>query len=576
MSEDNLLIFSPGLLSGTPWPTGARYTVTAKSPLTGAYGYSNSSGHFGPELRKAGFAAVVFEGKSKKPVYLKIEDENLELLDANDYWGKNALETEKLLKEKYDGSKVAAIGQAGENLVKVSSVINDGGRAAARCGLGAVMGYKNLKALVVNASQEVNYSKEFKDKAIEKMKKAGTHPGSKSLRKWGTVELVDPKNQSGDLPTRNHQAGQFNYADKVNAEALDNYVYQNTGCYSCPIRCSRLSKVESGEYKAEIEGPEYETVNSMGPMVDNYDMELIIYANKLCNEYGIDTISTGVIIAFAMECHEKGILDDDELSLEWGDKETIIELIKKIAFREGLGDLLAEGCFRAAKKIGQGAEKLAMHVKKMEIPMQEPRASKAMGLGHATSNRGADHLYGLPTIDLTGNIEVAEKYFSEYMPEILEVYSQKYKPEMLNFTQEYNAISDALGVCKFSTTENFALLPEDIAEGISLLREDINFDAEELLEAGERIINLERMYNYRHGMTRKADNLPDRFLNDPLDIYEVEEDNKLTDKVVVENLKVDLDQMLDIYYQLRGWDQNGVPTEEKLKELGMEDLIKDL
>jgi len=575
LSEDNLLIFSPGLLTGTPWPTGARYTVTAKSPLTGAYGYSNSSGHFGPELRKAGFAALVFEGKSEKPVYLKIDDENIEIMDADKYWGENALETERLLKEEYEGAKVASIGQGGENLVKISSVINDGGRAAARCGLGAVMGFKNLKAVVVNTNKEVALSSEFKEKAKEKMRKAAIHPGSKSLRKWGTVELVDPKNQSGDLPTRNHLSGQFEHADKVNAKALDEYVYQNTGCYSCPIRCSRLSEVESGPYQTKIEGPEYETINAMGPMVDNYDMELIIYANKLCNEYGIDTISTGAIISFAMECHEKGLLDDENLSLEWGDKETILTLIKKIALREGLGDLLAEGSYRAAQEIGQGAEKLALHVKGMEIPMQEPRTSKAMGLGHATSNRGADHLYGLPTIDLTGNVEVAEKYFSEYLPEILEVYSQKYKPEMLNFTQEYNAISDALGVCKFSTTENYALLPSDIAEGISLLREDLDFDEQELLKAGERIINIERMYNYRHGMTREADQLPERFLKEPLNVYETD-DNHPTEEVLVEELVVDLDEMLDIYYQLRGWNKKGVPTEETLKKLDLEELVEDL
>jgi aldehyde:ferredoxin oxidoreductase len=350
LGPKNFLIFSTGPFTGTSWPTAARFTVTAKSPLTGIYGYANS--------------------------------------DGEKYWGKTTEETERELKNIFGGCRVASIGPAGERLVKISSVINDYGRAAARCGMGAVMGSKNLKAIAVKASKNISYSAEFKKVALEMMKKVGTHPASKSLRKWGTSQLIDPKNISGDLPTRNHQLVQFSKAEMVNAKSLSKYLEKNMGCFSCPIACSRFTKVDKGPYKCRTEGPEYETIAALGPLVGNANLETIIYGNLLCNRLGIDTISTGVVIAFAMECHEKGLLSDDELNLEGGKEETIIELIKNIAYRKGLGDLLAEGVRRAAERIGGGAEKYAMHVKGLELPRQEPRICKGMALGHTTSNRG--------------------------------------------------------------------------------------------------------------------------------------------------------------------------------------------
>ena len=572
LSRENCLIFSTGPLTGTPWPTGARYTVTAKSPLTGIYGYANSSGFFGPELRKAGFDALVFTGQAQKPLILVIEDRELELIDGGEFWGKTTEETERELKERFEGCKVASIGPAGENLVRIASVINDYGRAAARCGMGAVMGYKRLKAVVVRASSEVPVTPAFKQVALEMMRKTGRHPGSKSLRKWGTVHLVDPKNISGDLPTRNHQLVQFEKADKVNAVSLNNYLEKNDGCYSCPIRCSRFTKVEHGHYQGRTEGPEYETVNSLGPLVANDNMELIIYGNLLCNRYGMDTISTGMVIAFAMECREKGLLSDPEglLSLEWGDEQSILGLIERIAYRRGLGDLLAQGVRSAALKLGKEAKKYALHVKGLEMPMQEPRICKGMALGHSTSNRGADHLYALPTIDLAGNVEAAEKLFPQCMPEILEPTNETFKPDMVVYTEAYCAVSDALGVCKFSTTENFALYPEDIARGLSELP-GYNHSGESLIRAGERIVNLERMYNHRLGLNRRDDQLPDRFLGEGATVYNMD-----SGEVVKEGLVVDLEYMLDRYYSLREWDQQGIPTSSKLKSLDLADLIKDL
>jgi len=570
LSPENYLIFSTGPFTGTPWPTGARFTVTAKSPLTGIYGYANSSGFFGPELRKAGFDALVFRGKAQKPTTLIIEDNDLSLVDGEKYWGKTTEETERELKNIFEGCRVASIGPAGERLVKISSVINDYGRAAARCGMGAVMGSKNLKAIAVKASKNVSYSAEFKKVALEMMKKVGTHPTSKSLRKWGTSQLIDPKNISGDLPTRNHQLVQFSKAGMVNAKSLNKYLEKNGGCFSCPIACSRFTKVEEGLYKCHTEGPEYETIAALGPLVGNANLETIIYGNLLCNRLGIDTISTGAVIAFAMECHEKGLLSDEELNLEWGREETIIKLIKNIAYRKGLGDLLAEGVKRAAKRIGGGAKKYAMHVKGLELPRQEPRICKGMALGHSTSNRGADHLYALPTIDLTGNVEVGNRFFPECMPKILERTDETYKPDMVVFTEAYCAISDALGVCKFTTTENFTLYPEDLARGLKELL-DYDYDGESIIKAGERIVNIERMYNYRHGLGRKDDQLPARFLKEAATVYDLE-----TGEPIKKGLTVNLKYMLDRYYRLRNWNEDGIPTTAKLEELGLEELIKDL
>jgi aldehyde:ferredoxin oxidoreductase len=511
LSPENFLIFSTGPFTGTPWSTSARFTVTAKSPLTGAYGYANSSGFFGPELRKAGFDALVFEGKSKSPVILVIDDNKLSLVDGSDLWGKDTEETEDILSKRYNGSKVASIGPGGENLVKISSVINDYERAATRTGVGAVMGSKNLKAVVVHASSDIEYPDSFKKICLEMMKQIGKHPEAKFLRKWGTAALIDPKNVSSDLPAKNHQEVQVSYWKDVNAEKVDQFLERNDGCYNCPIRCSRFTKVKDGPYKCSTEGPEYETINSFGPMVGNNSMELINYSNLLCNKYGLDTISTGVSIAFAMEYHQRGLLNDEKLSLEWGDEKSITGLIEAIASRkEGIGDLLADGVKRAAEKIGQGADHYAMYVKGMEIPRQEPRTTKGMALGHSTSNRGADHLYALPTIDLTGNVEVATKFFPECMPEILERTSEKYKPEMNILSEAYCAISDDPGVCKFTTTE-------------------------------------------------------------PTTLIDME-----TKEIISDGMLVDLDYMLDRYYRLRNWTKDGIPSEDKLIELELEDTVRDL
>jgi len=579
LSPENLLIFSIGPLGGTPWPTSGRGHVTFKSPLTGAYGHANSGGDFGAELAKASFDALVITGQAESPVYLYVTDDQVEIRPAGDLWG---LEVSPLSDRLEPLGKVTCIGPAGENMTRIAAIMNDRSRAAGRAGGGAVMGSKRLKAVVVKAAGRRKVPPEFRQRAIAASKLLRTTPQLEDLRRYGTSFLVGIKNISGDLPAKNHQLGQVPFVTKVDAQALDKYVVKGKGCYACPLLCGRVSEVPDGPYACHTGGPEYETIDALGPMTWLSDMEAIIYANLRCNELGLDTISTGVVIAFAMECHEKGILGDEALgdealSLAWGDPDTVLGLIERIAHRRGLGDTLADGVKRAAEHIGRGAERYAMHVKGLETPRQEPRIAKGFGLGHVTSARGADHLYALPTIDLAGLWDVAQRYFpEEILDELMDTDNETYKADEVVLGEHYCALSDALGVCKFTTSEDFTLHPDDLAEGLSLLW-DREVTVEELTAAGERIVNLERLYNVRQGLGRADDCLPKRFTEEPLDVWEFTPDpetgwgTRSAEPVRAGALVRDLDAMLDRYYDLRGWDREGRPTQKTLARLGIGD-----
>ncbi len=552
------LIFAAGPLAGTGWPTGARLHVTFHSPLTGIYGYANSGGSFAAALARAGYDALVIQGRAEQPVYLEVTPQGIAARPAAHLWGRGVYDTHETLAA--DAGRVACIGPAGENRVRIAAILNDRARAAARAGGGAVMGSKNLKAIVVHGEEKRALPAAFRERALQAMRQVRDHPNVAGLRDWGTVHLVAIKNQVGDLPAHNHQRGQVPWAGRLDAQAIARYTLKNKGCYACPIRCGRVTDI--------VEGPEYETLDALGPMCGVGDLEAVLRANRLCNDLGLDTISTGVAIAFAMECHQRGLLDDDEFSLEWGDPATLLGLIQAIAARRGLGDLLAEGVRRAAMAIGGDAPRYAMHVKGMELPRQEPRITKGFGLGHTTSNRGADHLYALPTIDLAGNLEAAQRLFPpEIIPRLMDTDDETYKPDLVVLSEHICAVSDALGVCKFTTTETYALYPEDLAAGLSALwgRE---VGIEELLAAGERIVNLERLYNVRLGLSRADDRLPGRFTQEPLEVYNL--DGEAAAPVHV-GLVRDLDAMLDRYYRLRGWDENGIPTPETLARLGLQD-----
>lgn len=574
-SPENCLIFSTGRLNATPWPTASRYHVTFKSPATGAYGYANAGGHMGPELRNAGYDAIVVTGKASEPVILQVTQHAIQIINAGELWGADTYQVEEVLKAS-GGGRVAVIGPAGEHQVHFAAIINDNGRAAARSGPGAVMGSKNLKALHVIAGQKPPASPlEFLKVVKKHSKNLISHHNTQGLRDESTLFLMSIKNVIGDLPARNHQTAQVPFITRVNAKSLGNYFQERKGCAVCPIRCSRSSAVLEGPYAARIEGPEYETADALGPLVWNSDPELIIKANEQCNKLGMDTISTGVSIAFAMECHEHGLLNDEELSLEWGDPATILGLIKKIAYREGIGDLLADGVRQAASKIGHGADYFAMQVKGVEMPRQEPRIAKSFGLGHATGNRGADHLYALPTIDLAGNWDVARKLFPEsILPVLMDLADETYKADVVVYGEHFCAIADSLGLCKFSTAETYLVMPDDIAEGLTLL--GYPYTGKELITAGERIVNLERLFNIRHGFSRKDDRLPLRFSQEPLEVfsYQSADDGSgmiRSEKPVTSGLVHDFEAMLDRYYQLRGWNEDGKPTAETLKRLEIND-----
>lgn len=557
-SAQNVIIISTGLFS-PPWPAACRYHVTFRSPLTGIYGYANAGGRFGPYLAACGFSALVIKGRADSPVYLLVGEGRVEIEPAKEIWGRTTGKTEAYLHNRYPNASVASIGPAGEHGVLFSSLINDGGRAAARCGGGAVFGSKNLKAIAVLPTRRATPQKKFLAEARRATKKVLSSPNVSSFRKWGTPLLVAIKNEIGDLPAKNHQSAQVSFVEQVDAHAFDHYRIKSKSCLGCPIGCGRISVVDTGVYRCRTGGPEYETIDAFGPMCDCANPKVIIHANMLCNELGLDTISTGVTIAFAMECYEKGLLKDTELDLSWGDGETIVKLIKLIAKREGLGALLAEGVKKAAESLGGEAKRYAMEVKGMEIPRQEPRVAKAFGLGHATSNRGADHLYALPTIDLAGLEEVGTALLPHAMPALMDLADEEFKPDLVKLSEEYCAISDSVGICKFTTVENYALLPVDVAAGVSALGHQI--DADELLRIGERIINLERMYNVRLGLSSVDDRLPARFTEEPLSV-------KHGTNVTYHKIE-DLKKMLAKYYELRGWDENGIPTAEKLRELGL-------
>jgi aldehyde:ferredoxin oxidoreductase len=583
LGPDNALIFTAAPLTGTPWPTSARLHVTFKSPLTGAYGYANSGGHFVAELRHAGYDALVVTGRAAVPSILRVSAKGVVIEPAPELWGKTTGEVhDALLGEEGSASKgrVACIGPAGENLVRIAAIINERSRAAARGGPGAVMGSKQLKAIHAVAQGRPALPGELKTAAREANDKLRRDPHLDGLRQWGTLVLMDSKNIGGDQPARNHQFVQVPFIQQVNAKAFDRYVLEHKGCYACPIKCDRKSLVAEGPYAVELDGPEYETTNALGPMCWVSDPEAILYANHLCNQLGLDTISAGVTVAFAMECYENGLLDEPGLPLEWGSAAAVHGLLERIAYRRGVGAILAEGTRRAAQLIGRGADRFAMQVKGMELPRQEPRFAKGFGLGHATSNRGADHLYGLPAIDLASAWDVARRLFpAEIVPELMDPANEKYKPDMVVYGEHFCALTDALGICKFSTIEEYALLPEDLLPGVAAVRGD-ELTVADLLAIGERIVNLERMYNVRQGLSRSDDRLPARFTTEPAPLYEYEPDPdtgamRRSAEPLRYGLLHDFDAMLDRYYALRGWSRAGVPTAETLQRVGLEECVRE-
>jgi aldehyde:ferredoxin oxidoreductase len=557
LSPDNKLIFANGPLTGTPAPTGNRYMVVTKSPLTGTLSNSNSGGFFPTEMKRTGFDMFIFEGKAENPVYVWVNEDKVEIRSAEHLWGKTVPETTDALLDETDAkAKIACIGPAGEKLVRVASIMNDKHRAAARSGVGAVMGSKNLKAVVVrgNIDPILANPKEMKElcRAITNEVAGDIKTKGSALREFGTAYVPPVTNELGILPTRNFTAGVFEGVENIDGPSLrDNFLIRAKPCYKCPIACGRHTRVDTPGYEGEGEGPEYETIGAIGSACGIDNLAAITKANYICNELGLDTISAGTTIACAMEMFEDGIIPEEDLGkpLKFGDADTMIEFITKMGHRDGFGDELAEGSFRLALKYGH--PEYSMTVKKLEIPGYDPRGAKGMGLLYATSNIGASHM--------AGDIAYPEVFG---VPEKLDPLSIENKPRIVSRFEDAFAVIDATGLCVFLSVRylfdpSIDLWPKALTQVMNYAT-GAGFDEETILEAGERIFNLERMFLVKAGFTKDEDTLPMRMLEDPMS------------EGPAKGQVVELAAMLPKFYELRGWDENGIPTKEKLKSLGLD------
>lgn len=548
LSPDNKLILATGPLTGTSASAAGRYMAITKSPLTGTIACSNSGGHFGAELKFAGFDLIIIEGKAKEPVYLYVEDGKAEIRSATHLWGKTTHEaTDQILSETDMEARVACIGPAGERLVRFACIINDKHRAAGRSGVGAVMGSKNLKAVAVKGSGSVQVADKeaFRKATLEGFQKVKANPvTSQGLPAYGTAILINIINQSGILPTRNFQDGVFEGAEKISGESIaEQLLVRNRACFACPIACGRVVKVTNPKYECFSEGPEYESDWALGACCGVDNIDAIGKANYLCDILGIDPISAGVTIACGMELFERGIVSRSEVgrSLNFGDPDAMVEMVRAIGYREGFGDALAEGSYRLAERYGH--PEYSMSVKRQEFPAYDARGAQGMGLEYATSNRGACHVRGyMISPEILGS------------PQKLDPFETEEKAGWTKTFQDLTAVVDSSGICLFNT---FAIGAPEILEYLKAAT-GVKMTLEELMKAGERIWNLERLFNLKAGISGKEDRLPDRLLKEPMP------------SGPAKGNVVKLEKMLPEYYELRGWDKEGVPTKERLKELGLE------
>lgn len=558
LSPDNPLVLALGPISGTMFPTaGNGHAFVAKSPATFGIGEAVAHGTFGAELKRAGYDAVILKGKAEKPVYLWIDDDSVQLLDAAHLIGKSPAETEDAIKDELGDYyiRVAAIGVAGEKLSRIACIINEKTRAAGRTGLGAVMGSKNLKAIAVRGTRDIVPAKpdEFMD-MVKEFHERMKGPATQKYRTLGTPENVLVHNALHCMPTRNYNNAHFENAEKVSGEALnDKFVAKIIACSSCAMRCEHEVVVPEGPYKGTMTRMEYETLWALGPYCGIDKLDAIIKGMEICNYYGMDAISAGVIVAFAMDCYEKGILskaDLDGIDASFGNADALLQILEKMGKREGIGDILAEGVRIAGKKIGKGAEKLAQHIKGLEVTGYDLRCLKTAALGFAVSFRGADHnRHGAYAFDVKGKVDRLK--------------AEKGRGKMVRDLEDVYALIDSFIVCKFSRGTYYKEL-QDMAKLYSLVT-GIEMTAEELKKSGERINTIARLINIREGFSRKDDTLPWKVMNEP-----IPDDGPVKGAVVTQE---ELDLLLDDYYESRGWTLEGVPTVKKLKELAMDDLI---
>lgn len=556
LGEGNPLIYMTGPFANTSIPTSGRHQIVSKSPLTDIFGEGDVGGTWGSGLKKCGYDGIIVEGHSSKPAYILVEEGKAQIKDAGFFWGKDTYQTDEMLKEVHGRNiTVSCIGSAGEKLVKFASIMHDGkhGRAVGRTGLGAVMGSKMLKAVVVSGNLKTQTADEERLKQSIKEIAPTIVKNTKPMSRYGTANTVTGAYKLGDFPMKNWKVSTWDGVKNITGVRMaDTMVTGRYFCDSCIIGCGREAEIKEGRYTMKGAGPEYETIGMLGGMclVDN--LEAIAYGGEMCNRYGLDTISTGSVIAFAMELYEKGLInkeDTDGLELIWGSAEAMVEMVHRIGRREGIGELLGEGTREASRRVGGMAAEYAVHVKGLELPAHDPRAFNSLGLGYATSSRGACHLSGASNI--------FEKTVT--MPElgINEVKDRFRTDDQGGFqvkAQDLMCLMDSMKLCKF--TLHGGVKTNHIREWLKYVV-GWDMDIEEFMAAGERISNLKRMYNVRCGISRKDDTLPTRILSEP-HAGGGAKDNLLP-----------LDKMLDEYYQARGWDNEGIPKKDTLERLGL-------
>ncbi len=561
LGEKNKLLMLNGPLAGNTAQAVSRWMVCTRSPLTGAFARSVCGADFGAWLKFAGYELIIVEGKAEKPVYVHLTADDCRILDAGEIWGTDTKETQAWLNQRHGkNTRTACIGPAGENLVKYAAIVSDR-RTAGRCGTGTVMGSKNLKAIAVTAQRKIQLADpEAYDKlAREQVNIIRNNEGFQNHREWGTTSMQDITNAIGIYPVRNFRYGQQTDYEKIAGEQYRKLRTGDMGCYSCPARCGKVHTVASGLYAgAHSEGPEYESIWAFTGPIESNSIEASISADQLCDDLGLDTISTGSCIGFAYELYEKGLLkksDTDGLELVYGEHEPMIALVKKIARREGIGDLLAEGTMRAAASIGKGAEAYAMHVKGLEMPAYEPRGAKSQGYNYVTANIGANHCYGYAAQDI----------FGAPFPRPTDRFSEE-NADVVIFNQDGTAYKETGIACGFAGGWGWA--DSHFGKLLAAARGIDSFaDNDYLSRVGERMFNLERAFNVREGFNRKQDTLPDRIRTEPLHTRQAPGEGQMVSHQ---------DEFLDKYYSLRGWTKEGIPAPEKLKELGLDFVVEDM
>jgi len=559
LGPENKLIFATGPITGVSIAGAGRNSVGAKSPLTNGFGEAEVGGYWGPELKRAGFDAIIIEGKAKSPIFIWIKNGNVEIRAANHIWGKTTGEAQKIIKKELDDKLVhiSQIGPGGEHLVRYACVINDLRSAAGRTGMGAVMGSKNLKAVVVRGNKRVKVANKEKLREIRNSFSNNYLKYYKDYFSHGTGGgVMEMFASMGNLPTRNFKAGGIGSAKALDPQINEEEInLKMETCFACPIKCKKVVQIkEPWVVDPKYGGPEYETLSAFGSNCGIYDLKAVCKANELCNKYSIDTISTGMSISFAMECFENNILNESDtggIILKFGNSKAMIQMIEKIAKREGLGDILAEGVKRAAEIIQNGAQEFAIHVKGQELPMHEPRLKQGLGLGYTISPTGAEHMHNLHDTVIANEGSIANlNTFGILTPLRLDDLSAK-KVRALIYQMNWCALGNALVMCYF--------VPWNPFEQTEIVRAVTGWNTStfELMKVGERIMNMTRIFNLREGFTSDDDRLPDRFFQPH------------TSGALAET-SIDLENFSEakkIYYEMMGWDKNGVPSKIKLDEL---------